>query len=119
MDKNKYIIVKGNETPFSKVIADCTDIGIPISKGEALPSILKKIVSKINNEVEPKTDYKHVQSIASSTWTINHNLGYKPGGIMVFDSAGEQWVGDVTHIDNNTLVISFNSSSFGGIAYIS
>lgn len=63
--------------------------------------------------------YTHLQGVASSLWTINHNLGYKPGGIMVFDSGDTQWLGQVTHIDDNTLTIDFNGNTFGGKAYIS
>jgi hypothetical protein len=78
-------------------------------------------VEKMNVTINgiPENSYIHTQNIASSSWTVNHNLGYKPGGILVMDSAGENWVGEVTHIDNNTLIINFNSSSFGGRAYIS
>lgn len=65
------------------------------------------------------TNYTHTQSIAASTWTINHNLGYKPGGIMVFDSANTPWFGSVTHLDDNTLTIDFGAAVFGGKAYLS
>lgn len=63
--------------------------------------------------------YEHIQSVAASTWTITHNLGYRPGGIQVFDSGGEQWFGVVEHIDVNSLTIDFGAAIFGGTAYIS
>jgi hypothetical protein len=63
--------------------------------------------------------YTHTQSIAASTWTVTHNLGYKPGGIKVFDSADTEWFGSIVHIDDNSLTIDFNGSVFGGKAYIS
>jgi cytoskeletal protein RodZ len=62
--------------------------------------------------------YTHTQSSSSTTWTVVHNLGYFPGGVSVVDSGGTKVYGDVTHTNNNSLVITF-SSAFGGKAYIS
>ena len=116
MDGKKYIIVKDGKTPISTVVADVTkDMGVPVSKGECLPSILKKISEKI----AAPHNYIHTQSTAASTWVVNHNLGYKPGGIMVLDSAGTQWFGSVIHINDNTLSIDFGGAVFGGKVYIS
>lgn len=64
------------------------------------------------------TVYTHTQATASASWTINHNLGYYPGGVSIVDSAGSKVYGDVTFISENQLVINF-SSAFGGKAYIS
>lgn len=35
------------------------------------------------------THYHHSQTVASDTWTINHTLGYPPGGIVVTESTGD------------------------------
>ena len=32
--------------------------------------------------------YEYTQSVAQATWTVNHNLGYDPVVIQVFDSGG-------------------------------
>ncbi len=69
--------------------------------------------------VIPSSSYTHNQNIAASTWTINHNLGFKPGGIKVFDSANAEWIGAVTYPDNNNIIISFGSAAFAGKAYLS
>jgi hypothetical protein len=47
-----------------------------------------------------------------------HNLGFKPGGVMVTDSAGSEVVGSITQIDDNTTQIDF-STAFGGFAFLS
>lgn len=63
--------------------------------------------------------YVHVQSVATSVWTVQHNLGYRPGGITVEDSSGEDWIGfEVQHIDDNELTLTFGGA-FGGVAYVS
>lgn len=63
--------------------------------------------------------YRHVQSAPSAMWTVIHNLGYKPGGITVEDSAGEEWIAfNVDYVDDDTLTLTF-SAAFAGWAYIS
>lgn len=62
--------------------------------------------------------YRHVQSAPATTWTINHNLGYYPGGVSVLDSGGSVCLGDVTHLSENSLVVNF-STAFSGTALIS
>jgi hypothetical protein len=62
--------------------------------------------------------YVHTQSTPAAVWTINHNLGYRPGGILIEDSGGNTWIGDVDHVDDNTLTVTF-TAAFGGFAYLS
>jgi len=62
--------------------------------------------------------YVHTQAAASASWTINHNLGYYPGGVSIVDSAGSKVYGDVTFVSENQLVVNF-SAAFGGKAYVS
>lgn len=67
--------------------------------------------------------YRHVQSIAAAVWTVTHNLGYFPGGVLVEDSDHNAISGRVAHVDGNTLTISFfvngAPAATGGEAYIS
>jgi hypothetical protein len=62
--------------------------------------------------------YRHTQSVPSDTWTINHNVGYYPGGISVVDSGGNVVIGNVNHISNTSLTITF-TAAFSGYAHIS
>jgi hypothetical protein len=50
-------------------------------------------------------------------WIINHLLGYHPN-VTVLDSAGNEWDGEIAHLDTDTLSITF-TSAFGGTAYLS
>lgn len=61
--------------------------------------------------------YMHDQGAPSDTWTIVHNLGYRPN-IYCEDSAGTGIMGDIDHPDLNTSVVTFAFSS-GGKAYCS
>jgi hypothetical protein len=60
--------------------------------------------------------YTHTQSVASATWTINHNLGFNPVAV-VLDSGGTQCEGAISYPTTNQMVIVF-TGAFTGIAYI-
>jgi hypothetical protein len=61
--------------------------------------------------------YTHSQPAASSTWTITHNLNFRPS-VNVFDSAGTMVEGSVTHTNSNTLTVAF-SATISGTAHLS
>lgn len=57
--------------------------------------------------------------IPATLWTIQHNLGFKPAGIRVEDTAGTDIEGgDVTHLSTNALTIEF-AYPFAGNVYLS
>jgi hypothetical protein len=58
--------------------------------------------------------YRHDQMVASALWVVNHNLGYRPN-VSVTDSAGTNVEGEISHVDSNSLVLTF-SSPFTGTA---
>ena len=64
------------------------------------------------------SSYTHNQGVASAVWTIPHGLGYRPGGVIVIDSGGTEWIGEPAYPDANTLTLTF-TTAFGGTAYIS
>lgn len=53
------------------------------------------------------SSHRHVQSPSAAVWTVNHNLGYRPGGIYVEDSSHREMRPRVEHINANTLTLSF------------
>jgi hypothetical protein len=63
-----------------------------------------------------KYSHVHMQTIASATWNITHNLGKYPS-VSIVDSANEEVIGEVEHVNNNTLNIKF-SAAFSGKAFI-
>jgi hypothetical protein len=60
--------------------------------------------------------YTYVQSSASTTWTITHNLNTYPS-VTVVDSSGSVVSGDVQYLSENSLRITF-SAQFAGKAYL-
>ena len=59
--------------------------------------------------------YTHVQNSVSDLWTVVHNLGYRPGGILVRDSAGVTVEGNIVHVDANSFTVSFNEAISGEV----
>ena len=89
-----------------------------VGTGTAAVSITGVAPTQVLNFVLPVSgSYAHTQSVSSATWTITHNLGYRPA-VSVVDSGGNYVVGDVNYVSVNALTISF-SSPFGGSAYLS
>lgn len=60
----------------------------------------------------PGEAYVFQQLSASATWTINHNLGFKPS-VELLNSGSQEIEGDVVHTSVNQTVISFTSPVLG------
>src|SRR5262252_4632543 len=66
----------------------------------------------------PNLSYRHVQSTAATTWTINHNLGFRPN-VAVVDSTGNViYPGNIQYTSSTQVVLTF-SAAVGGEAYLS
>lgn len=57
------------------------------------------------------------QGEPSSKWTIKHNLKKFPS-VTVFNSAHEQEEGEVEHLNENELTVTFPAGAFSGVAYL-
>ena len=64
-----------------------------------------------------RVSYDHMQGAASSSWSITHNLGFKPN-VTVVDSAGNIVEGEISYTNSNSITVSFQSA-FSGYAYLS
>lgn len=56
--------------------------------------------------------YRHVQNVPDVSWTVTHNLGYRPA-VGIEDSAGSIVYGNIEHVDENSLVVTF-AAAFSG-----
>lgn len=77
--------------------------------------ILKKF-DDLTGDIVLDKNYKHTQIQASKTWNIKHNLKKIPS-VTVIDSGGNEVIGDVKHLSENELTISF-SYEFSGSAIL-
>lgn len=53
--------------------------------------------------------YEHQQPTAATTWTINHNFGRKAASVSLYSTGGALIIGEVTNINNNQSVASFDT----------
>lgn len=70
----------------------------------------------ILQDLYKRDHYTHTQTVASSTWSIVHNMGKNPS-VSIVDSSGDEVIGSVTHVSVNQMVLSF-SAAFSGKAYL-
>ncbi len=56
--------------------------------------------------------YVHNQSAPAATWTINHNLGFRPS-IELWDSGGAEFNADILHISANQAQVFLNVALAG------
>lgn len=68
-----------------------------------------------------RTDWTHTQLAASSTWVIEHNLGYPPGGVTLIDSDGGEVEAELIYtLPDTVLTVSFPyDRPISGKAYLS
>lgn len=59
--------------------------------------------------------FVHVQSSASTLWTVNHNLGDRPAAVSVLTTGGVEMDADVRHISVNQLTVGFASALTGSV----
>jgi len=76
------------------------------------------LISLLLYDIDSNTDktFTFTQSVASSTWSVTHNLDKFPS-VSVVDSGKTAVVGSVEYINENELTITF-SAPFSGYAYM-
>jgi len=62
--------------------------------------------------------FSHVQNVPSAIWVIQHDLGFEPAGILIFDSSGNTVEGAILLNNNSITEIQF-ASAFAGTATLS
>lgn len=58
--------------------------------------------------------YHHEQPVASSTWIVPHNLGFRPAGVIARDASGLIEPSDITYPDADTCVLSWSGQIVAG-----
>lgn len=90
-------------------LSDLTDVNLTTpTNGE----VLKYDGTNWTDAADSGAAFVYTQSVAASTWTINHNLGYVPS-VEVFDSGSNEVDADVAHPSANQTVIVFTVPTAG------
>lgn len=56
--------------------------------------------------------FNFTQVSPATTWTINHNFGYRPS-VQIFTVGGLEVLGEIHHQSTNQTVVSFNEALAG------
>lgn len=52
------------------------------------------------------------QAVASDTWTIAHNFGWRPN-VQVLTTGGQEMLAEVLHLDDNVVQVLFDTPRAG------
>lgn len=97
------------QDPRTFGLDDLTDVDLT---SPAAGEVLKYDGTNWVDAADSAPSYTHTQSTAASTWTINHNLGFKPS-VELFDSGSQEIDGHVVHTSVNQVVVTFTKSITG------
>lgn len=56
--------------------------------------------------------YQHTQSTPAATWTVNHDLGYRPN-VQLTTLGGREILGEIQHISINQVIVYLDSPLAG------
>lgn len=101
----------------SNVVLNVTETPVIVELGTSGPQGPQGNPGAPGEVLYADLSYVHIQSVASSTWNITHNLHFIPS-ITVVDSAGTVVEGTYDYPSSTSVVLSF-SSPFSGKAYLS
>jgi hypothetical protein len=86
------------------------------AQGQALANALRPFfVGPAGPPGNGEVQYTHTQAVASATWTVNHNLGYRPA-VSVLSVGGALMLAEVIHISANQAQVFFDSPTAGQAA---
>ena len=85
---------------------------ISISFGAAFAGKVVVLTGHFDGNVKPTYSYTHFQETSSTTWTIDHNLGYNPI-VRVFIGNNEVQPLSVVHNTTNQTTLTFSTPQVG------
>lgn len=62
--------------------------------------------------------YEHDQTIPSSVWLVNHDLPFRPSGVIVYDHMDERHYPTMTYVGDSSVQMQF-TVDVRGVAYLS
>jgi len=111
----------GSDTLLTILFISTTDAIIALPKLQRAITELKDqvqtgldqdTINYINNLFNQTSKYHHIQSVPSNIWTFTHNLN-KRTSVSIMDSSGQEIIGLVNYIDDNSVRIEFNKAVSG------
>jgi hypothetical protein len=85
---------------------------VQITFSDAMSGKAVVVSGHLDGNTKPTYSYTFYQTESSTTWTINHNLGYNPI-VRVFIGTSEVQPASITHPSINQTIISFTTPQVG------
>lgn len=118
---NPMVQVYSNTVPPKMLIPDEVNIvdsnNLTVTFGSAQDGIAVLMYGDIDGGPKSQYAYTYYQTSASTTWTVNHNLGYNPI-VRVFVGTEEVQPATVTFPDVNNAIITFATAQMGVARFI-
>lgn len=119
------VIEVGGTSPTSLYISSPGTSVLEVEASSTTLAITEPITSVVEvglqgpagtDGIDGSGDLHYIQSFINSSFiTITHNLNKRPA-VTIVDSSGDEVVGDISYINDNSVNLSFGSS-FSGQAY--
>jgi len=101
----------------STAVVEVTSTTSAVIESSGAASATIEVVAGNSLPVIDAVSFSFSQPTPAITWTVNHNLGFRPN-LTVFDTGGNIVEGEVAHINENRLTITFSTAT-SGAAYLS
>jgi hypothetical protein len=79
----------------------------PVFTSPTRPSTASLVLTVTQVMYAQTTAYFHTQGVASTTWVITHDLGFRPN-VATFVASGEEVEGDIIHNSVNQCTVTFS-----------
>lgn len=89
----------------------------PVRVTSIIRAISEKLGSSAWKTPSFASPFSFTQLSPSSVWQFTHNLGREPVGVEVI-VGGQPVIAGITHLDANTIKISFNSARSGKVLFV-
>lgn len=86
--------------------------GILVESNPSSPFILRMMPYLKGDPGDAASQFTHTQTVAATTWTVNHNKGYRPDA-HVYTPGWVEVEANVVHTSENQLVVQFNTPQTG------
>jgi hypothetical protein len=117
-DGNQWDQVSLSDTQLAQIAEafNKTVVDITVTADNENRTIILTYRDTLSIQETYKFSHIHNQTVSSNTWSITHNLNKYPS-VSVVDSSNEEVIGEVQHINSNSLTVKF-SAPFSGKAFL-
>lgn len=117
-DGNQWDQVSLSDTQLAQIAEafNKTVVDITVTADNENRTIILTYRDTLSIQETYKFSHIHNQTVSASTWSITHNLNKYPS-VSIVDSSNEEVIGEVEHINSNSLTVKF-SAPFSGKAFV-